>query len=444
MTISIHENDFAVATIQLAAAAGRPATAYASAGGADAALFSIDAAIGALRFKTAPDFEMPADAGRDNVYDVIVEASAGSTTQTRPLSVMVQNVGSETLLGTGKADTLIGGDGDDTIWGFGGNDTLKGGAGDDTLHGSAGADMMFGGSGNDIYYVENPGDRAYETTTSAASDKTDLGGSDTVVSAISFTLGSFIENLTLIGSYDLSGTGNALNNKLVGNAGTNILVGGAGDDVLEAGDGRDTLVGGSGRDMLRGGLGNDILDGNSGNDTLRGDGGDDFLNGGAGNDTLRGDGGNDSLYGDYGNDTLKGGAGRDDLQGRDGNDVLDGGVGADTLIGGTGKDAFVFADAPTSWDTIRDFSHAEGDRILLSKKVFSGFTQLGALSADAFYAAAGAKTAHDASDRLIYDKSNGTLYYDADGMGGVAAVEVALLGLSKHPALVVGDFLIIA
>lgn len=53
-------------------------------GGADASLFTIDPATGALRFINSPDFENPADAGGDNVYDVTVAAldeHGGETTQ---------------------------------------------------------------------------------------------------------------------------------------------------------------------------------------------------------------------------------------------------------------------------------------------------------------------------------------------------------------------------
>lgn len=53
-------------------------------GGADASLFTIDPATGALRFINSPDFENPADAGGDNVYDVTVAAlneHGGQSTQ---------------------------------------------------------------------------------------------------------------------------------------------------------------------------------------------------------------------------------------------------------------------------------------------------------------------------------------------------------------------------
>ena len=51
---------------------------YAVTGGADQALFQIDAASGALTFATAPDHEDPADAGGNNVYLVTVTATGGT------------------------------------------------------------------------------------------------------------------------------------------------------------------------------------------------------------------------------------------------------------------------------------------------------------------------------------------------------------------------------
>ena len=49
--------------------------------GTDAALFNIDAATGAVTFKAAPNFEAPADADGDNVYDIVVTASDGTNSR---------------------------------------------------------------------------------------------------------------------------------------------------------------------------------------------------------------------------------------------------------------------------------------------------------------------------------------------------------------------------
>ena len=60
--------------------------------GTDAALFSINAATGAVSFLASPDFEAPTDANGDNVYDIVVRASDGVNASTRNVAVTVTNV----------------------------------------------------------------------------------------------------------------------------------------------------------------------------------------------------------------------------------------------------------------------------------------------------------------------------------------------------------------
>ncbi|MDH5564474.1 MAG: Ig-like domain-containing protein, partial [Nitrospirota bacterium] len=60
---------------------------YSIIGGADAALFTIAPSTGVLTFITAPDFQAPGDAGANNIYDVIVQASDGSAVDTQALAV---------------------------------------------------------------------------------------------------------------------------------------------------------------------------------------------------------------------------------------------------------------------------------------------------------------------------------------------------------------------
>ena len=73
---------------------------YSIAGGADAALFTIDPATGVLTFIAAPDFETPADVGRDNLYDVIVAASDGQITDLQGISVSVLDIAGAPLPST--------------------------------------------------------------------------------------------------------------------------------------------------------------------------------------------------------------------------------------------------------------------------------------------------------------------------------------------------------
>ncbi|WP_431303425.1 VCBS domain-containing protein [Sediminicoccus sp. BL-A-41-H5] len=62
-------------------------------GGADAARFDINANTGVVTFKTAPNFEAPADAGADNVYNITVTASDGSNSSAaQPVAITVTNV----------------------------------------------------------------------------------------------------------------------------------------------------------------------------------------------------------------------------------------------------------------------------------------------------------------------------------------------------------------
>ena len=62
------------------------------------------------------------------------------------------------------------------------------------------------------------------------------------------------------------------------------------------------------------------------------------------------------------------------------------------------------------------------------------------LKASAFFSNNTGK-AHDANDRIIYDKDSGKLYYDADGSGSKA--DVCFSDISKHFKLTAADFFVI-
>ncbi len=62
----------------------------------------------------------------------------------------------------------------------------------------------------------------------------------------------------------------------------------------------------------------------------------------------------------------------------------------------------------------------------------------GNLPKSAFYAG---KVAHDANDRLVYDKDSGRLYYDDDGTGPHGQRLIATL--ANEPTLSAGDFVIL-
>jgi len=256
----------------------------------------------------------------------------------------------DTLTGDVNANNLYGHAGNDSLMGGEGNDLLNGGEGNDVLNGGGGSDTMYGWHGNDTYLVDNVQDVVQEYyPETEAGFVIGTGGIDLVRSSITYTLptaGSIpvlngdkastaIENLFLLGTAAINGTGNEFANVMTGNNAANTLIG------LQ------------------------------GNDTLNGSGGDDKLYGMEGDDTLNGGNDNDYLSGYHGADILVGGAGDDTLDGGDDNDTLNGGMGRDWLSGGGSADQFVFnsmaeAGNGISCDTITDF-FAGFEKINLSK-----------------------------------------------------------------------------
>lgn len=390
---------------------------------------------------------------------------------------------------------LVGQNGDDVLTGNAGIDRLIGGVGNDRLNGGAGGDTLIGGIGHDTYVVDNLADMVTEGVGE---------GIDIVSATVSYTLGANVEKLTLTGLGNIDGTGNDLVNTLYGNAGANSLSGlggndtltgnagddalngGDGDDVLNGGDGTDTLIGGAGADRFNGGLGADSMSGGIGNDVYTvDDTGDVVIEaldegidtvtasvgftlganiekltlsgatdiGGAGNDlantltgntganSLHGLNGNDILNGGLGNDSLFGDGGNDSLTGGDGDDILSGGAGADTLTGGIGADSFSFdvIETAANRDRIKDFQ-AGTDHLLIDHTVFTAFAThgLGALNPGDIAFGTAATTA---DQHLVYNQVNGSLYYDADGVGGAAQIQIATL--ANLATLTNADFILI-
>jgi Ca2+-binding RTX toxin-like protein len=103
----------------------------------------------------------------------------------------------------------------------------------DTINGMGGNDRLHGDLGDDTYIVNNTGVTIFE----------DLpNGNDTVNSTVTYTLSTNLENLNLMGTEAINGTGNDLNNNLAGNSADNQLDGGLGKDTMIGGLGNDTYV----------------------------------------------------------------------------------------------------------------------------------------------------------------------------------------------------------
>jgi Ca2+-binding RTX toxin-like protein len=218
------------------------------------------------------------------------------------------------------------------------NDTL-----DATLYATAPTSLV-GLAGDDTYVINKT-----TTKVTEAANK----GTDTIISSVTYTLPTNVENLTLSGTVAINGIGNAVNNVITGNSASNSLTGMAGNDTL---------------------IGNE------------------------------------------------------------GNDILIGGAGNDTLTGGDGADIFVLdtaANATTNRDLIQDFV-AGSDKIRLKATTFSKIGKT--LTADRLWIKTAGGSAQGTTAYLVYDPVTGILAYDTDGNGKVAAIPIATLGSSSHPA----------
>jgi len=332
----------------------------------------------------------------DNINDEVSEnenqgIDTVRSSVTHTLYEYVENLtltGSSAINGSGNVEDniLIGNSANNRLTGYEGNDLLDGGTGNDT---------MLGGLGDDTYVVN--------VTTDVVTELADEG-IDTIQTSVSLsTLANNVENLVLLGTSALNGTGNGLNNVITGNSAVNTLTGGAGNDTLNGAGGNDILVGGLGNDVYQyyAGQGNDQIDNtatdnataidilhlkdiNASSVTLSrvssdlvvtvnssatitiknyyatGDNKIDqivFSDGTSwnqadiqsrvpaipttGDDVLVGTSGNDTIDALAGNDTVSGGDGEDQLLGNTGNDALYGEAGNDILNGGAGNDTMV-------------------------------------------------------------------------------------------------------
>ena len=91
-SVNVAENATAVTTVTATDPDAGATLTYSIVGGADAAMFTVNASTGALSFVSAPDYETPTDAGGNNVYDVTVQVSDGTLTDTQAIAVTVTNL----------------------------------------------------------------------------------------------------------------------------------------------------------------------------------------------------------------------------------------------------------------------------------------------------------------------------------------------------------------
>ena len=323
----------------------------------------------------------------------------------------------------------------DMIFALAGNDHVMGLDGNDTLVGGTGADILDGGTGADTASYQSAAASVTVSLIAPAANTGDALG-DTFIS---------IENLS-------------------GSAFADALQGDDSDNAIYGADGNDELYGGGGADYMSGGNGGDYLSGGAGAETFFGGAGVDTIVGGAGDDLfyiLPGDGGDIIVeYAGQGNDriltaisySLSSGSEIETLStdnnagvaainltgntldniiiGNNGVNVLDGGLGNDTLYGlGGAADYFTFstvANTAANSDVIADWTSG-GDLIFLDNAAFTGMAP-GFLAASAFLSGADLTAAATAAQRVVVNTTNGDLWWDQDGVGGIASVRFANIG----------------
>jgi Ca2+-binding RTX toxin-like protein len=297
-----------------------------------------------------------------------------------------------------------------------------------------------------LYVVDNAGDLIVELRGD---------GTDTVLLRhSSFSLnGRNLEHMRGDAAMAFSMTGDDRTaNRLTGGTMNDTIMGLGGADTLDGGDGADSMMGGVGDDFYivndagdrvweaaRQGIADTVLlyyrefdAGNSEIENITGSADMEFRI--TGHNTV-----SNRLTGAGRADTLIGLGGADTLRGLDGDDRLEGGSGNDRLVGGDGQDQFVFnTPLARNIDVIQDFNVTD-DTILLDRAVFTALGSPGALSAEAFSTTG----ASDLNDRILYNTSTGQLFYDADGLGGGAAIQFATLTFPIGGPLTHEDFLII-
>ena len=170
-----------------------------------------------------------------NANDTIYEYSDGGVdTVKSSVTYRITNKYVENLILTGNDN--IDGRGNNQanyIEGNSASNVLRGAGGNDTLYGGGGVDSLYGGADDDTYIVDN--------NTTLVKELADEG-IDTVLASVDYTLTNHVENLTLTGTENLSGTGNTMDNIIIGNSGDNIIEGKKGNDTLQGGEGSDTYV----------------------------------------------------------------------------------------------------------------------------------------------------------------------------------------------------------
>ena len=374
--------------------------------------------------------------GGDGNDTAIFSGSTRATVDLR-LQGQAQNTGYgfDTLSGI---ESLVGGAGDDVFWGTDAANLLAGSGGNDTLWGGGGDDTLDGGTGtNTVLFVGAKVDYRV-TPTAEGAIVVGLEGTDVVrnVRFLQFVDGVIALTNAAPTALGLSAQGIVENAPRGSVVATLSAFDADGDAVTYS------LAGGSPFAVVGNSL---VVDGTLDFEAARQhsvviQARDSY--GGVTSQTFTIAVGNAVEGTPF---VLRGGAAADVFQGEAGGDTIYGGAGNDTLYGGAGKDVFVFntGTGRSNVDAVTDFV-VKDDSLWLDNAVFKALGGKGSLArpqklgSDAF---AIATRAQDREDRIVYDKKSGKLYYDQDGTGSKAQVQIATL--TKGLKMTAADFFVI-
>ncbi|MDO9439505.1 MAG: hypothetical protein Q7T73_01310 [Beijerinckiaceae bacterium] len=319
--------------------------------GADAALFRFNSATGELAFSRTPDYEAPADQGRDNVYDVILTASDGALDSEQALSIRIDNINEAPV------DIIVNGASAvrETVSSGGSIGTAYSAAATQPVVATLSATDPDGGAlrfdlvdsangrfelvnGNQLRVAAGAG-FDYE---SASSHRTTIRVTDAAGESYSEVLEIAVEN------YQGSFKGGDDQDSVAGTSEEDVIYGGGGNDLVAGGAGADRMDGGEGVDTVDysasvAGVNVDLN--NAGAQKSNGDAAGDML---SGFENITGSKFSDVLTGDDAANDIRGGVGADTLNGGGGNDLLSGGAGADKISGGEGFDIVDYSASATA------------------------------------------------------------------------------------------------
>ena len=310
--------------------------------------------------------------------------------------------------------------------------SLFGNAGANVLNGKGGADTMYGLAGDDTFYVDNPIDEIIEV---------DGQGSDTIAATVSYRLWNdaaieVMRTTSNAGTAAINLTGNEFAQTIIGNAGNNVLDTGGREAA-------DILYGLGGNDIYRVHNRSDVVAERAGEGdadrVIVATWGPYELPAGANVEIMVAEGDSNNTLGIGNSCYMRGNELAQLMVGKPtGNDYLDGKGGNDILYGGGDRNWFNFSTAPGvgNVDTIRDFDRVN-DTINFDLDVFTALGPHGSINAS-FFRANTTGLAQDADDHIIYETDTGKLFYDADGTGSTARVQVAVL--TGSPTITALDF----